>query len=144
MKVAQTAANAYGAPQSETSLWSLLFPLFGVLLVIFLAYAFTWWLAKKYRRVAAGRCARVVERVPLGKDRDLVTVETDGVAYLLGVTGGGVTVICSYDAEKLPQTPEEPALKFAGVLEAVKKGGGFFKIPPIHDKEGGEGETKGE
>ena len=82
---------------------------------------------------------RVIERTMLGKDKELVTVETQGQVYLLGVTGGGVTVIATYGAENLPKGPPEDAPGFASVLEAIKKRGEFMKIPPFYN--GGKDEA---
>jgi len=131
MQVQNCAVNAYGASDAQMSFAELLFPLFGVLLVIFLTYIVTRWLAKRYRTFESGKCVRVVERTLLGKDKELVTVETQGQVYVLGVTGGGVTVICTYGAENLPKSPPEDAPGFASVLEAIRKSGDIIKIPPF-------------
>jgi flagellar biogenesis protein FliO len=139
MRIQNCAVNAYGTSDVQGSFGSLLLPLFGVLLVIFLTYIVTRGIAKKYRKFESGKCVRVIERTMLGKDRELVTVETQGQVYVLGVTGGGVTVIATYGAENLPKCPPEAAPGFAAVLDAVKKSGAFIKIPPFHS--GGKDEA---
>lgn len=139
MRIENCAVNAYGAADTQEPFGALLLPLFGVLLVIFLTYIVTRAVAKKYRRFESGKCVRVVERTVLGKDRELVTVETNGQVYVLGVTGGGVTVICAYGAENLPKSEPVTDLGFAGVLETIKKSGEFIKFPPF--KDGGKDEA---
>ncbi|MPN04381.1 hypothetical protein SDC9_151618 [bioreactor metagenome] len=142
MQIQSCAVNAYGTANKQESVGALLLPLFGVLLVIFLTYIVTKALAKKYRKFESGKCVRVIERTMLGKDRELVTVETQGQVYVLGVTGGGVTVICTYGAENLPKGPPEDAPGFASVLEAIKKSGEFIKFPPFYN--GGKDEAEHE
>lgn len=139
MQVQSCAVNAYGTSDIHEPFGSLLLPLFGVLLVIFLTYIVTRAVAKRYRKFESGKCVRVIERTMLGKDRELVTVETQGQIYVLGVTGGGVTVIATYGAENLPKGPPEDVPGFASVLDAIKKRGQFMKIPPFHN--GGKDEA---
>lgn len=118
---------------------SLILPLFGVIAVVLLAYAFTKWLSKRYQGMSSGRCVQVVERLPVGKDRDLLLIRMNGQAYLLGVTGHGITTICSFPASELPDKPEAGQAGFKSVLETVLRQNRFFDP---RGERGGDGEQK--
>jgi len=123
-----------------TSVQMLLLPLLGVVFIIFLAYVFTKWFTKKYRGIAAGRYVKVIERVSVGKDKDLLMVEVNGQAYLLGVTGQNITTVCSFDAGALPPKQELSATGFRSIFDSALKRDWPFKMP--FGGNDGDGETK--
>ncbi|MEA5040828.1 MAG: flagellar biosynthetic protein FliO [Clostridiaceae bacterium] len=133
------SADAAGTYDGGESAQMLLLPLLGVALVIFLAYIFTKWLAGKYSGNAAGRYVKVIERLSVGKDRELVLIELNGRAHLLGITGQGVTTICSFEAGELPPRASPHATGFREALETALGRDRRLKHPFGSD---GDGESK--
>jgi len=118
--LAGTAGSA-GADRGGSALASLILPLMGVLCIVFLAYAFTKWLMKRYQGYSAGKYVKVIERVPLSQDKMLVLVEVNRRAYLLGIAGQSIETVCSFDAGELPPKPAPPAAGFQAVFEETLK-----------------------
>lgn len=107
--------------------------LFGLVLVLA-------WLSTRlvgYRMGAAmrGRMVRVLEQVPVGRDRSVVVLEVGGRLYLVGATAQQVTLIDAIDdpdtisrllaQAQQPDTPLAAALggSFREVLDRIRGGG---------------------
>ncbi len=102
-----------------------LYPLmsfFGVILVIFLAYFGTKYISMHYAKMSSGRHIKVLERASLGQDKSLVLVTVHEKAYVLGVTGKGIQVVCEFDENEIIQETECPKKEFTSFLsESFKK-----------------------
>ncbi len=93
---------------------SLIMPLMGVLLIIFLAYWGTKWIAKRYNRLSSGKYMRILERVSLGQDKCLLLVEMAGKIFFLGVGPQGVDTIEVFQKDQIAE------------MAAIDEGGGTF------------------
>lgn len=102
--------------------------LIGALLVIVVIFYLAWLVPRvvaKRGRIGtfAGRRLRVEEKIPLGKDTQLVLARVDGRVLLLGVTPGGITRLG--DLDPLPDEPPAPVSEvrpFADIFrEAVSE-----------------------
>lgn len=113
---------------------SLVLPLLAVVAMTVLAYAFTRWLSKKYRAMSAGKHLKVIERQPLGKDRELLMISVGGRAYVLGVTAHAVNAVCSFDVSDLPPREEPASVQFGGVLKSVLRRGGIVSKDSAHEE----------
>lgn len=81
-----------------------------MLAVIVGAYFVTRWIAAGALRMQKGSRMRVVDRLPLGKDKSVVVVEIGGALYALGVANSAVTLLCelpegAYDERNTPASP---------------------------------------
>ncbi len=108
---------------TENVFSSLIMPMFGVLLIILLAYWGTKWLAKRYNRLGHGRYMRVIERVALGQDRFLLLVELAGKIYFLGIGPKSVEtlhILTEDEVTKLPPQRESDG-EFSHILADLLK-----------------------
>lgn len=107
-----------------------LMPFFGVLLVIFLAYAGTKFISKRYAKMSSGKNVKVMERINLGQEKSLVLITINKKAYLLGVTGKDMSIVCELDESELATVPEENKADFLSLItDGLKKSGNGFKLP---------------
>lgn len=90
---------------------SVLGTLVGFVLLLVLA----WWavrlLGKGYGYGAGGSASRslqVLDRMPLGGEKQLLVVKAAGRVLLLGVTAHHVEVLCELDESQLPPPAETP------------------------------------
>lgn len=109
---------------------SYLMPFFGVLLVIFLAYVGTKFISTRYAKMSSGKNIKVLERIALGQDKSLVLITLNKKAYLLGVTGKDISIVCQLDEEELAAVGEEKQADFLSLLtDGLKKSTRGFKLP---------------
>lgn len=98
----------------------LLFPLLIVILIIFLAYASTKWLSKKYNTVNFGKHIKVIERTALSKDASLVLVEISSKKYLMSVSSQRIEILLDFEEEELNQTePDGKKSDFKLILSSI-------------------------
>lgn len=110
--------------------FSYLMPFFGVLLVIFLAYVGTKFISARYAKMSSGKNIKVLERITLGQDKSLVLITLNKKAYLLGVTGKDISIVCQLEENELLAVSEEKEADFLSLLtEGLKKSTGGFKMP---------------
>lgn len=101
---------------------SLVMPLFGVLLILFLAYFGTRYLSRHYMKMSSGRTIQVLERAVLGQDKFLALVKAGSKVYLLGVTDKSITTVCEWEGEDLPiGGPKEPGDFSSVFAESLRK-----------------------
>lgn len=84
-----------------TEIWSLLFPLVVVIVIIVAAQYATKWIAEKQSKTMSGKIIRVVERVPLTKETSLMIISVNGKPYLASASNNGVTLLESLPEELL-------------------------------------------
>jgi flagellar biogenesis protein FliO len=94
----------------------VILPLFGVVLIVFAAYAATKWIAKKQNTYVSGRIIKIIERVMISKDVYLAVVQVDTKVYFMSVSAG--------KTELLSELPLEMAEK----LKAAQQSGDFMGI----------------
>ncbi|MDR1117331.1 MAG: flagellar biosynthetic protein FliO [Oscillospiraceae bacterium] len=94
----------------------VLFSVIGISLIIIAAYYVTYFYARKANGIQSGRNMRVVDRLPISKDKAIFLIEANGKRYLVGMTSGGVALLDSYEGE----TDAEAADEGSRVLGAFK------------------------
>lgn len=107
-------------------IYSLLLPLIGVIVIIFLAYISTQWLSKKYNTINSGKYIKVIERTVLGKDTSLVLIEVASKKYLLSVSLQKTEVLLSFESNEIQQT-DIKTQDFNSILASVSNCRQFFE-----------------
>jgi flagellar biosynthetic protein FliO len=79
----------------------LIFSVFVVIIMIFLAYWGTKWISLRYKHISNGKYIKVLERTIISQDKHLVLIQLGEKVYLLGVTGQNVETICTLDKDDL-------------------------------------------
>gem|GEM_PF-4775099 len=98
--------------------------------MIFLAYAGTKFISKRYAKMSSGKNVKVMERINLGQEKSLVLITINKKAYLLGVTGKDMSIVCELDESELATVPEENKADFLSLItDGLKKSGNGFKLP---------------
>ncbi|MCI8321968.1 MAG: flagellar biosynthetic protein FliO [Dorea sp.] len=99
------------------SLLSLLWMLLGALVIVVLAYLFTRYVVgnSKVRMIAAGKrhtiqAIKVVTKVPISRDGQLLLVQVGERYFLLGNTAAGITNLAEFTQEEAAawEDREEP------------------------------------
>lgn len=101
----------------------------GLALIIFLAYLTTKMVGRKYGPNYAGtNLLKVVDRLPLGPEKQLVIVRVTDRVLLLGVTAHHIENLGELDPEVISEQPlSTNRVAFSSVLETAfhfKRGGG--------------------
>ncbi|MCL2053631.1 MAG: flagellar biosynthetic protein FliO [Oscillospiraceae bacterium] len=97
--------------------------LLGVIGLIFLTYAGTKWLNKKFRLggfYGEAKGIKIVECAGIAQDKQLMIVRIGKKLMLLGVTAGSVTKICDLDEDDLAGLTETESAE-DGFLSSFKK-----------------------
>ena len=113
---------------------SLIGPLIGVLFVILLAYLGTKFMAQKYSKMSTGRYLKVIERVALGQDKALVLLTVNQKAYLLGVTGKDINMLCEFEEQEFEEINNPFKQDFSALLGNCLKKYHVFHLPTKDDK----------
>ena len=74
------------------------------LVIIFAAYYAVYYMAVRRSKLPGGREIKICERFSLSKDKMICVIEAKGKAYLTVITGGGATVLDTYD---IPDSEKE-------------------------------------
>lgn len=97
---------------------SLVGMLGGFLLILFLAYWAARLVGRGYAATGTGQTVQVLDRVPLGQEKQLLVVQAAGRVLLLGVTAHHIETLAELDADALP--PPAPAPQGGAFLAAMK------------------------
>lgn len=115
---------------------SILFILLVFALVLVAAYYATRLVAKGYTPTIMGGNMRVLERISLGQDRQLLIVSVGERRLLLGSSQKGVELICDITDQPLSY-PDTPApTDFSGILKSTIKNRLFVKKGENNDQRG--------
>lgn len=117
----------------DNELFSLLWVLVSLVVVIGLAYWFTKHVVGKGGLGFLGGAQKtdaiqVISRTAVGKDQQLLLAKVGERYFLLGVTGGGISLVAEFSPEEAqawnkpasPQTGEQPP-SFSEALQTVIK-----------------------
>lgn len=95
-----------------------------MLLVFYGAYRVSKLVGHRYQP-SSGGSIRILQRQPLGKDRELILVQCAEKVYLLGVTDGSIQVLAEPDLSDdvlVPPSPQPSTKDFASLLrDACRK-----------------------
>ena len=99
----------------------LLFTLAAVVLVLYLCYLFSKFMANKVNNVSKFNNIKIIERVALTHDKGLVIIDVGGKYYLVGFASNGIKILKEL-AEADLHIPHAPSKKnFLEVLNATIK-----------------------
>lgn len=129
----------------QTSPWELVYFLFILVGVVFLAYFVSKWLSKKYASNGqATKHLKVVDRLVLGQDRALYIVKVGEKAMLLGVTQHSIEKLDDIAIEDLPEKMQSQSggSSFADTLKTTLKNNWGIKVGKTDLKSPDDGEGK--
>lgn len=107
---------------------SLLFSLFGIVVILFGCYAFSKYAAKKINTFSDSQNIKILEKVPLAQDKGLALAKICGKYYLIGFSGQSVELLKELPEDDLEKREETgPAASFLNVLQQVRKNGWSVK-----------------
>lgn len=99
----------------------LIFSLIAIVVVLYLCYAFSKFIAKKVNNVSDSNNIKILERVAISQDKGLAIVEICGKYYLIGFANNNIEILKEVDGAdlKFPQS----ALKgnFLEILNSTMK-----------------------
>lgn len=91
-------------PEEFSTIFSAVIVLVMFVGILVLAYYVTAFIGKRYPGHTAGsNCIKILDRVYLGQDRDVVLIEAAGQTFLLGVTPHHIEKISDVDPALLPE-----------------------------------------
>lgn len=61
--------------------------------ILFAAKYSSQFIADKNKKLYASRNLKLLERIPLGRDREMALIEFEDNKYILGITNSGINVI---------------------------------------------------
>lgn len=103
---------------------SILFVMLAFILVLVGTYFATKYVARGYSAKSTGSGnIKILERVPVGQDKQLLIVSVAGKTMLMSVTPGHLVRICDLDENLLLEPASQENSDFSGVLKnAIKMG----------------------
>jgi flagellar protein FliO/FliZ len=96
--------------------WTTFFYIVVLTAVLVGAYFTTRFISGKSRKLLKGRYIQVIDRMPLGKDKNVVLIEVGDQKLLIGVTNQSINNLGQIDGE---------AIKPVGEQTPAKEGKGF-------------------
>lgn len=100
----------------------LLFSLAAVIVLLYLCYLLSKFLAGKAKNAANSVNIRVLERVTLAPDKGLLIAEVCGACYLMSFSNNGIEILKELDPEKLRHTDSGPKQNFMEIFNAALRG----------------------
>lgn len=84
----------------------LIFSLLAIVVVLYLCYAFSKFIAKKVNNVSDSNNIKVLERVAIAQDKGLAIIEICGKYYLIGFANNNIEILREVEQEdlKFPQS----------------------------------------
>ena len=80
---------------------TLIFTLLAIVLVLYLCYLFSKFMANKVNNVSKFNNIKVVERVALTQDKGLVIIQVCGKYYLIGFANNNIEILKELDGSEL-------------------------------------------
>lgn len=91
--------------------WTTFFYIVVLAAVLIGAYFTTRFISGKSRKLLKGRYINVLDRLPLGKDKNVVLIEVGDQKLLIGVTNQSINNLGSIDGEALRTAKEQAPVK---------------------------------
>ena len=91
----------YASLNFVSDILPMIFSLFAIVLVLYLCYIFSKFMANKVNNVSKFNNIKVVERVALTQDKGLVIIEVCGKYYLVGFASNNIEILKELDESEL-------------------------------------------
>ena len=113
-------------------LGSTVMPIILMVLVIVAAYYATRFVSVKTQRINKGKCLHIIDRVMIGKDKQILLLEAGETVYLVGVSGQAMTSIGSMSKEELgeyiPSDQVQQSAPAINISNMLKRAGSLLQV----------------
>lgn len=103
-------------------IFSLIFSILGIILILFLTYYSTKWLSTKSNLAMKSKYMSIVDKVMLGQNKFLAITKVCNKYYLMSITEKDVQIIKELeDFQPLPDVEHENNMEFKNMLSKFLK-----------------------
>lgn len=88
----------------------LILAIIAVVVIIYLSYVVSKYLAVGTERIHAAKYMKVVDRIPVGQDRSILILEIGGKHYLIGNTPQSIEILKELEDGQLVEIPAEKSM----------------------------------
>ncbi len=99
----------------------LIFSLLAIVLVLYLCYVFSKFIAKKVNNVSDSNNIKVLERVAIAQDKGLAVIEICGKYYLIGFANNNIEILKELNGEDLKFPKSDLKGNFLEILNSTMK-----------------------
>jgi len=99
----------------------LIFSLLAIVLVLYLCYVFSKYIAKKVNHVSSLNNIQILERVALAQDKGLAVIQVCEKYYLIGFANNNIEILKELDGENLKVPQSDLKGNFLEILNATIK-----------------------
>lgn len=106
----------------------LFFSLAAIVLVLYLCYRFSQFMAKRVNTISNSNNMKVIERVALSQDKGLAIIEVCKKLYLIGFSNSSVEILKELDESEMHLAEAVPKDRFLDALNSTLKSGWDVKL----------------
>ena len=99
----------------------LIFSLLAIVLVLYLCYVFSKYIARKVNHVSSLNNIQILERVALAQDKGLAVIQVCEKYYLIGFANNNIEILKELDGENLKVPQSDLKGNFLEILNATIK-----------------------
>jgi len=99
----------------------LIFSLLAIVLVLYLCYVFSKYIARKVNHVSSLNNIQILERVALAQDKGLAVIQVCEKYYLIGFANNNIEILKELDGESLKIPQSDLKGNFLEILNATIK-----------------------
>ncbi len=77
----------------NSSIWTFLLAIVGAVLVIYLSYVFSKYMAKGMNKLGSAKYIDVIDRMILGQDKSLAIIQIGEKYYLISMTNSNISMM---------------------------------------------------
>jgi flagellar biogenesis protein FliO len=105
-----------------SDIWSLVFALIAVVLILYICYKVSRFVAKRAGSTASTANIRILERAAFTQDKGLAIAEICGEYYLVGFSPNRIELLEKIDPSKLKTAGTAKKADFSDLLKSAIKG----------------------
>ena len=99
----------------------LIFSLLAIVLVLYLCYVFSKYIAKKVNHVSSLNNIQILERVALAQDKGLAVIQVCEKYYLIGFANNNIEILKELDGEDIKTPQSDLKGNFLEILNSTIK-----------------------
>ena len=99
----------------------LIFSLLAIVLVLYLCYVFSKYIARKVNHVSSLNNIQILERVALAQDKGLAVIQVCEKYYLIGFANNNIEILKELDREDIKTPQSDLKGNFLEILNATIK-----------------------